>query len=91
MLDQVLDVFRVVPDYDLNSMTPGQTLASSAARILAALEPVMADAKPDIVFVQGDTTTTLCGALARFTRAFRSATSKPDCAPEIWRSRFPKK
>ncbi len=66
MLDQVLDVFRVVPDYDLNSMTPGQTLASSTARILSALEPVMADAKPDIVYVQGDTTTTLCGALAAF-------------------------
>jgi UDP-N-acetylglucosamine 2-epimerase (non-hydrolysing) len=66
MLDQVLEVFRVVPDYDLNSMTPGQTLASSTARILAALEPVMADAKPDIVYVQGDTTTTLCGALAAF-------------------------
>jgi UDP-N-acetylglucosamine 2-epimerase (non-hydrolysing) len=66
MLDQVLDVFRVVPDYDLNSMTPGQTLASSTARILAALEPVMADAKPDIVYVQGDTTTTFCGALAAF-------------------------
>ena len=66
MLDQVLEVFRVVPDYDLNSMTPGQTLASSTARILAALEPVMADAKPDMVFVQGDTTTTFCGALAAF-------------------------
>jgi UDP-N-acetylglucosamine 2-epimerase (non-hydrolysing) len=66
MLDQVLEVFRVAPDYDLNSMTPGQTLASSTARILAALEPVMADAKPDIVFVQGDTTTTFCGALAAF-------------------------
>ena len=66
MLDQVLEVFRVTPDYDLNSMTPGQTLASSTARILAALEPVMADAKPDIVYVQGDTTTTFCGALAAF-------------------------
>jgi UDP-N-acetylglucosamine 2-epimerase (non-hydrolysing) len=66
MLDQVLEVFRVAPDYDLNSMTPGQTLASSTARILAALEPVMADAKPDIVYVQGDTTTTFCGALAAF-------------------------
>jgi UDP-N-acetylglucosamine 2-epimerase (non-hydrolysing) len=66
MLDQVLEVFRVAPDYDLNSMTPGQTLACSTARILAALEPVMADAKPDIVYVQGDTTTTLCGALAAF-------------------------
>lgn len=66
MLDQVLAAFAVAPDYDLDSMTPGQTLAGAAARILGALEPVIADAKPDIVYVQGDTTTTLCGALAAF-------------------------
>jgi len=66
MLDQVLSVFRVTPDYDLNLMTPGQTLASSASRIIAALEPVYSGARPDIVYVQGDTTTTLCGALAAF-------------------------
>lgn len=66
MLDQVLETFRIAPDYDLDSMTPGQTLAASAARILAALEPVYLDAKPGIVYVQGDTTTTLCGALAAF-------------------------
>lgn len=66
MLDQVLEAFGVTPDYDLDSMMPGQTLASSAARILAALEPVYSDAKPGIVYVQGDTTTTLCGALAAF-------------------------
>ncbi len=66
MLDQVLEVFRVTPDYDLDSMTPGQTLAASSARILAALEPVYNDARPDIVYVQGDTTTTFCGALAAF-------------------------
>jgi UDP-N-acetylglucosamine 2-epimerase (non-hydrolysing) len=66
MLDQVLAAFAVVPDFDLNSMTPGQTLAGASSRILGALEPVIADAKPDIVYVQGDTTTTLCGALAAF-------------------------
>jgi UDP-N-acetylglucosamine 2-epimerase (non-hydrolysing) len=66
MLDQALAVFGIVPDYDLNTMAPGQTLTASASRILAALEPVYADAKPDIVFVQGDTTTTLHGALAAF-------------------------
>lgn len=91
MLDQVLEVFRVVPDYDLDSMTPGQTLASSTARILAALEPVMADAKPDMVFVQGDTTTTFCGALAAFTPGFPPATLKRGCVPEISPSRSPKK
>ncbi len=66
MLDQVLAAFAVTPDYDLDSMTPGQTLAASTSRILAALEPVLLDARPDIVYVQGDTTTTLCGALAAF-------------------------
>lgn len=66
MLDQALAVFGIVPDYDLNTMAPGQTLAASASRILTALEPVCADARPGMVFVQGDTTTTLCGALAAF-------------------------
>jgi len=66
MLDQALAVFGITPDYDLNTMAAGQTLTASASRILAALEPVYADARPDIVFVQGDTTTTLYGALAAF-------------------------
>ncbi len=66
MLDQVLAAFSVTPDYDLDSMTPGQTLAASTSRILAALEPVLLDARPEMVYVQGDTTTTLCGALAAF-------------------------
>jgi UDP-N-acetylglucosamine 2-epimerase (non-hydrolysing) len=66
MLDQVLSVFGVRPDLDLDLMLPGQTLFQSTSRILAALEPVMAAEKPDIVLVQGDTTTTLCGALAAF-------------------------
>ncbi len=66
MLDQVLTAFRVTPDYDLNLMTPGQTLAAASSRMLAALEPVYAEVRPDVVFVQGDTTTTLCGALAAF-------------------------
>jgi len=66
MLDQVLAVFGVVPDFDLNIMTPGQTLTSATARIIAALEPVYAESRPDMVFVQGDTATTLCGALAAF-------------------------
>lgn len=66
MLDQVLSAFRLTPDYDLNLMTPGQTLISSASRILAALEPVYRDSKADMVFVQGDTTTAFCGGLAAF-------------------------
>ena len=66
MLDQVLQAFGVVPDYDLNLMQPGQTLAQLSARILAALEEVLTAERPDIVLVQGDTTTTFCGALAAF-------------------------
>ncbi len=67
MLDQVLHgLFSIRPDYDLNVMEPGQTLAESASRILAALEPVLDRERPDCVIVQGDTTTTFCGALAAF-------------------------
>lgn len=66
LLDQVLDAFGVRPDYDLGIMLPGQTLFQSTSRILAALEPVMAAAQPDLILVQGDTTSTLCGALAAF-------------------------
>ncbi len=66
MLDQVLETFSVAPDYDLNLMQPGQTLATLTANILAGLEPVLARERPDVVIVQGDTTTTLAGALAAF-------------------------
>jgi UDP-N-acetylglucosamine 2-epimerase (non-hydrolysing) len=66
MLDQVLEAFQVRPDYDLDLMLPGQTLFQSTARILAGLEPVLRAEKPALVVVQGDTTTTLCGALAGF-------------------------
>src|ERR1039457_3372398 len=66
MLDQVLNAFGVTPDRDLGIMRPGQTLSESTSRIIAALEPILAEEKPDIVLVQGDTTTTFCGALAAF-------------------------
>ncbi|HVW83187.1 MAG TPA: UDP-N-acetylglucosamine 2-epimerase (non-hydrolyzing) [Bryobacteraceae bacterium] len=66
MLDQVLDAFAVSPDYDLNLMQPGQTLASASSRMLAALEPVLTECRPDMVYIQGDTTSTLCGALSAF-------------------------
>src|SRR5882762_959980 len=66
MLDQVLQAFEVKPDYDLDIMRPGQTLFESTSRILASLEPVFREQRPDLAIVQGDTTTTLCGALASF-------------------------
>ncbi len=66
MLDQVLSAFEVKPDYDLDLMRPGQTLTGLSGRVLSALERVLDADKPDVVIVQGDTTTTLCGALAAF-------------------------
>jgi UDP-N-acetylglucosamine 2-epimerase (non-hydrolysing) len=66
MLDQVLDVFGVTPDYDLNLMQTAQTLSALTARILVGLETVLAGESPDLVVVQGDTTTTMAGALAAF-------------------------
>src|SRR5579871_6219793 len=68
MLDQVLQAFDVAPDHDLNLMIPGQTLLQSTSRILAGLERVLDAEQPDLVLVQGDTTTTFCGALAAFYR-----------------------
>ena len=66
MLDQVLAAFEVHPDYDLDLMLPGQTLFQSTSRILAGLEPVLDAERPRMALVQGDTTTTFCGALASF-------------------------
>ena len=66
MLHQVLDVFGVVPDKDLALMQPNQTLGGLTSRAIAALDEYLAEEKPDIVMVQGDTTTVLAGALAAF-------------------------
>ena len=66
MLDQVLETFEIVPKYDLNIMKQGQTLSDITSRVLYGLEEVMKEAKPDIVLVHGDTTTTFAGALAAF-------------------------
>lgn len=66
MLDQVLETFEIKPDYDLNIMKPGQTLSEITCNALMGLEKVIADVKPDIVLVHGDTTTTFAGALAAF-------------------------
>ena len=68
MLDQVLECFAVTPDYDLNLMTPGQTLSETTARVLSALDPLLVRDGADLAVVQGDTTTTMAGALAAFHR-----------------------
>jgi len=68
MLDQVLACFEVRPDYDLDLMTPGQSLASVTAGVLTGLDPILAADAPAMVVVQGDTTTTMAAALAGFYR-----------------------
>ena len=66
MLDQVLHLFSITPDYDLNIMSQGQTLYDVTCRALMGLQEVLKEAKPDVVLVHGDTTTTFVGALAAF-------------------------
>lgn len=66
MLDQVLETFKITPDYDLNIMKDRQTLIDVTTNALKGLDEVMKEAKPDIVLVHGDTTTTFVGSLAAF-------------------------
>ncbi|MBQ4088163.1 MAG: UDP-N-acetylglucosamine 2-epimerase (non-hydrolyzing) [Clostridia bacterium] len=66
MLDQVMDIFDIHADYDLDIMQSGQTLSDITSRVMKGIEGVIAEAKPDIVLVHGDTTTTFAGALASF-------------------------
>lgn len=66
MLDQVLEVFNIHPDYDLDIMKESQTLNEISIRVLAGLEPVLREAKPDIVLVHGDTLTTFLASYASF-------------------------
>jgi len=68
MLDQVLEAFGITPDHDLDIMRSRQTLAGLTARVLEALDPVLERESPDLILVQGDTTTTLAGAVAGFYR-----------------------
>ncbi|AVK62231.1 UDP-N-acetylglucosamine 2-epimerase (non-hydrolyzing) [Lactobacillus sp. CBA3605] len=66
MLDQVLTIFKIKPDYDLNIMRPNQTLAGITSRVLTKLDEVLATAKPDIILVHGDTTTTFAASVSAF-------------------------
>jgi UDP-N-acetylglucosamine 2-epimerase (non-hydrolysing) len=68
MLDDALRIFGITPDYDLDIMTPGQTLSGITSAVLQSLDPVLKDFRPDWVLVQGDTTTTMAAALAAFYR-----------------------
>lgn len=66
MLDQVLRLFDITPDYDLNIMRPDQSLAEITSRILIGMKPVLESFSPDVILVHGDTTTTLATSLAAF-------------------------
>ena len=66
MLDSVLDIFQLKPDYDLNIMEPRQTLSTITAKCLGGMDQVLEKARPDLVLVHGDTSTTFAGALAAF-------------------------
>ena len=66
MLDQVLRIFEIKPDYDLNIMKQGQDLYDVTARVLTGMRDVLKEVKPDVVLVHGDTTTSTAAALAAF-------------------------
>ncbi len=66
MLDSVLHIFGITPDYDLNIMEPRQTLSTITSKCLLGMESVLLEAKPDLILVHGDTSTTFAGALAAF-------------------------
>ena len=66
MLDSVLNIFQLKPDYDLNIMEPRQTLSTITSKCLLGMDKVLEEAKPDLVLVHGDTSTTFAGALAAF-------------------------
>lgn len=71
MLDQVLDLFKITPDIDLNLMRPNQSLAQLTAQILENIDPVLAEEHPDWVLIQGDTTTVMAASLAAFYRGIK--------------------
>ena len=73
MLDQVLELFEIVPDYDLDIMKPRQDLYDVTSNVLLGMKSVLTDFKPDIVFVHGDTSTTFAAALAAFYQQIRVA------------------
>ena len=75
MLRDLLEYFDVVPDFDLDVITPGQTLADISVRVMRGLEPVFDEVRPDLLLVQGDTTSAMIGALSAFYRRVPVASS----------------
>ena len=73
MLDQVLELFEITPDYDLDIMKPGQDLYDVTSNVLLGMKPVLTEFKPDVVFVHGDTSTTFSASLAAFYQQIKVA------------------
>ena len=84
MLDRVLGVFSVVPDYDLDLMQPNQDLGALTARVLVGVGSVLDEARPDLVLVHGDTTTAFAAALAAFYRGI--PVGHVEAVPYVWTS-----
>ena len=91
MLDQVLSLFNLHPDEDLNLMTDDQPLAQLTASIFSNLDPLLEKYHPDWVIVQGDTTTAMTAALAAYYRQIKVHILKQVCAPAINGSLFQRK
>lgn len=91
LLTPFLKIFDISADYDLNVMSENQTPNTVASKVLCRLDEILEIEKPDLILVQGDTTTAMSGALAGFNRKIASHISKPDFVREILFRRFPKK
>lgn len=89
MLDQVLDFFEIVPDYDMNLMKPNQNLYSLTADIILGLKNVLEDFRPDFVFVHGDTSTTMATSIASFYSGARVCHVEAGLRTHDLRSPFP--
>ncbi|RKD73622.1 UDP-N-acetylglucosamine 2-epimerase (non-hydrolysing) [Sinobaca qinghaiensis] len=89
MLDQVLELFHIVPDYDLNIMQNGQSLEQLTSRIFLGLSPIIEQEKPDLVLVHGDTTTTFIGAYASFLKQVPVAHVEAGLRTNNMKSPFP--
>ena len=83
MLDQVLQIFGIVPDYDLDIMQAGQDLYDVTARVLLGMREVLKSAKPDVVLVHGDTSTSTAAALAAFYQQIPVGHVEAVCGPAI--------
>lgn len=91
MLDQVLQLFEIVPDYDLDIMKQGQDLYDVTSRSLIGMRDVLKEERPDLLLVHGDTSTSTAAALSAFTHRCPWDTWRPVCAHTIFTARGPKR